>query len=195
MPMGSNSMNKPVRYRMMLWNMRLASVRTRLSVTMKRNTSIPPIKTARCKVSVAAAIKNGRICTNPYATAMPPRTSTTFPAVPSGRCQKFFKPCITGEPGVVAIVSPYPKIVSNSLAFWKFPAPPPFQRRRKIALRLLQPRTRHFRLRLHGLHLLLQVGNFFLLLLNGLIQVTDLGDLGIDFRSRHFVGLFVESAR
>src|SRR5229473_731894 len=173
MPIGSNSMNSPVRYRMMLWNMSFASVRTRLSVTMKRNTKIAPIKRARCKVSVAAAIKNGRICTNPYAAAMPPRTSTTFPTVPSGRCQKFFKPCITGEPGLVAMASPY----------------------RKIIFSLLQFRTRYFCLRLHRFYLLLQAGDFFLFLLNGLIDIADLGNFGIDFRARHLVGLLVECGR
>ena len=113
--MGSSSMNRPVRNRMMPWKMSFPRVKTRLSVTMKISSRMAAIRIARCNVSVAAAIKNGRICTNPYATAMPPRTSTTFPTVPSGRCQKFFKPCITGEPELVAMASPYPKIVSNSL--------------------------------------------------------------------------------
>jgi len=114
--MGSSSINSPVRKRMTLWKMSFPSVKTRLSVTMKISSRIAPIRIARCNVSVAARDQERK---NPHESirpaAMPPRTSTTSRRFPSGRCQKFFKPCITGEPGVVAMASPYPKIVSNSL--------------------------------------------------------------------------------
>src|SRR5712692_3607700 len=72
---------------------------------------------------------------------------------------------------------------------------PPFQRCREIVLGLLQLGPRYFRLRLHRLHLLLQFGNLFLFLLNGLVDIADLANLGIHFRSRHVVGLFVEGGR
>src|SRR6266478_3607241 len=43
MPMGSSSMNSPVKYRMTLWKMSFPSVKMRLSVTMKISSRIPPI--------------------------------------------------------------------------------------------------------------------------------------------------------
>src|SRR5713226_4125862 len=197
MPMGSSSMNRPVRNRMALWKMTLPRVSTRLLVTMYRNNSSAAIVTPRVStlaVSAASAARMGvRNVAAPQTRPIPPRTRIIFPSVPSGRCQKDFKPCITGDSGALL-----PIMVSLLQKGFEFPALlfdfrlAPLVGRLERGPGLLQPRARSVGLRLHRPDLLLHVGDLFLFLLDGGVQIGNLAALAVDFVFGDFIGLPTE---
>src|SRR5882762_8304465 len=155
--------------------MTLPRVSTRLLVTMYRNNSSAAIVTPRVSalaVSAARAVRIGvRKVAAPQTRPIPPRTRRIFPRVPSGRCQKDFRPCITGDSGELL-----PMVVSLLQKGFEFLALlvdfrlAPLIGRLESGPGLLQPRARCVGLSLHRPGLLLHVGDLFLFFRDGGVQ-------------------------